>query len=552
MLEGLTPIDWEKFHFLRPEFLWLFAPLFGWLIISVLSIRQEMTWKKVIAPHLRKYVIRKGSGRLKIWMQVMLFISISFGVVAISGPTWKQIEVPGQELETPLVILLELSESMLEKDLQPSRLERAKFKLTDFLKADPQARAALVGFAGTAHTIIPLTRDYNLILSHTDGLSPSVMPLKGSDLAGAMTLADTLTKVTDAPGTILIITDDITEDSFDFIQNYVAESDNKIEILPMLSLGGSEVSNEVQSILSKLESLDQVTLNRLTLDNSDVELLAKRVSSDLIFTEQDDIQNDQWEDMGLLFLIPMAALLLLWFRRGWVLYLLALGILTSCGGSAKMESLWYTPDYQGQRLSKSGDFAEAANRFEDPLRKGVAFYKSGDFDQAISAFRQDTTAQGAYNLGLAFYQNGDFESAELAFGKAIELDPGMEKARANQSQVANLIPGKEEVSMEEAVEAQKSKPKSDNIKNDGMEDMGGGGQEATEEQMNDGRQEEEVATDTRTAKELDEVPDELQLTDDDQGGKVLMRKVDDDPALFLTKKFLFQLKTGQVKPRKND
>jgi Ca-activated chloride channel family protein len=82
---------------------------------------------------------------------------------SLAGPTWKKIELPGQELETPLVILLDLSQSMLSDDLQPNRLERAKFKISDLVGHHPQARAALIGFAGTAHTIVPLTRDYEII-----------------------------------------------------------------------------------------------------------------------------------------------------------------------------------------------------------------------------------------------------------------------------------------------------------------------------------------------------------------------------------------------------
>ncbi len=548
MLENAFPIDWDQFHFIRPVFLWLLVPLSVWLLLSFLSLRQEQDWKKMIAPHLRPFVIHEGSEWTRYLMQGILFIGLACGVLGLSGPTWKQIEVPGQDLETPLVIILELSQSMLEEDLQPSRLERAKFKINDFLKEDPRARAALVGYSGTAHTIMPLTKDYKLILSHIDGLSPSIMPVGGSDFQAALSLADTLTSVTDAPGTVLVLTDDISDEFFDAVKNHLSTSNNQFEILPMFS------SNEegMGSALEKLRSLEGVEVNALTLDNSDVEAVAKRVSQNLIFTEEDERQEDQWQDMGLILVIPMAVMMLFWFRRGWVIYGLLIMITTSCSEVHSFKDLWYSSDYQGQLLSDKSEFESAAEAYEDPMRKGVAFYKAGDYGNAIQAFQEDTTANGAYNLGLAYVQNGDYAAANLAFGKAIELDPEMEQARNAQSEVNQLIPGESEVSPEEAEEAGGKQSGDGNVKNQDMEDLGGGGQEATEEQMNDGRKEEEVATDTRIGKELDEVPEDLQVTSQEQGGKVLMRKVDDDPALFLKKKFAYQIKEGQVKVRKNE
>ena len=73
-------IDWDKFHFLRPEFLWLFVPLAVLLIISLLGGREDIKWKKVIAPHLRPYMIKKGSESLKKWMQVFLVLVLGDNV----------------------------------------------------------------------------------------------------------------------------------------------------------------------------------------------------------------------------------------------------------------------------------------------------------------------------------------------------------------------------------------------------------------------------------------------------------------------------------------
>ncbi len=566
MFENLFPIDWQALHFLRPHFLWMLLPVALILFFSLLAFRQEVRWKRVIAPHLRPYVMQKGSERVKVLMYSLFAFALGMGVVGLAGPTWKKVERPGQVLRTPLVILLDLSQSMMAEDLQPNRLERAKFKIRDLLEAGPRARTALIGFAGTAHTIVPLSSDYDIILNHIDGLSPAVMPFPGSDLEAALQMADTLIASTEAPGHVLIVTDDLADEAQAAIQAFAGVSGSRVYILPVNTPSGSAVparqgsgqqrdasGNPVFSSLDPnaialLSGLEGVTVQALTLDNSDVEAIAQTIRRGLLFTEEPEETQDEWRDAGLLPVIPMALLLLLWFRKGWVLYSLLLVFLASCGNGQRFEDYWFTRDYQGQRLSQKGDFEAAAERYEDPMRRGVAYFKAGDFEEAIQAFSQDTSANGAYNLGLAYFENGNYAAAAMAFGQAAEMDPGLSEARQYQQELGQLIGGEEEIGLEEAQEAG-PEGQAENQQNDSMEDLGGGGQEATQEDMEKERKEETVATDIRKGQELEEVPDDIGAISQPDNSKVLMRKVDDDPSLFLTRKFAFQVKKGNIKPK---
>ena len=80
-------------------------------------------------------------------------------IIGMAGPTWKKKEIPGQKIQAVVLIALDLSKSMMTKDIQPNRIERAKFKINDFLDANPRARAGLIAFAGTAHPVLPFTSD---------------------------------------------------------------------------------------------------------------------------------------------------------------------------------------------------------------------------------------------------------------------------------------------------------------------------------------------------------------------------------------------------------
>lgn len=579
-MKDLFPIIWSDFHFLRPQFLWGLAAVGFILVLGLLSLRENAKWKKHIAPHLRPYVISKGSVRIKVVMQFVQAIALSLAVLGLAGPTWKKVQLPGQILETPMVILLDLSQSMMAEDIQPTRLERAKFKINDLLDANPGARIALVGYAGTAHTIVPLTRDYKIIKNHIETLSPKVMPFRGSDLKKAMELADTLMGITTAPGTVLIFADDFESGDFDFIQNSLsltssdslplalANGKKKIEIMPMNTPSGADVpayngrgylydKGEVvhsalnSVVLSQINGLENATVHQLTLDNSDVELIAKNVSEHLKFTEAPTEKNDEWRDVGLLLAAPSALLILLWFRRGWVVFSLAMMMsLSGCNNPNKVEGfadLWYTRDYQGQKQSDAGHFEEAAQLYEDPLRQGVAYFKEGNFDEAIKAFSTDTTAMGAYNLGLAYAKNGDLAAAQLAFGEAIKLDPENVAAKQNYEQIDHVLQGASEASMKDAEEAAAEKGEAKNERNKSMEDLSGGGQKATKKDMEKKRLEENVTTDIRKAKELDEVPADMEGSGKKNQQKVLLQKLDDDPARFLMKKFEYEVKKKNLK-----
>ena len=566
MTDTALNINWNDFHFLRPVFLWLIIPAVVVLIAGLFGISDETKWKKVIALHLQQYIIKKGSENLKKRMQVLSFIFVVIAILGLAGPTWETIEIPGQTLETPVVILLDLSQSMMAEDVQPNRLERAKFKITDFLNANPRARAALVGFSGTAHTIIPLTSDYEIIKSHLEGLSPQTMPFPGTNQEAAMLLADSITSVTTAPATIILFSDDFDDETFNLLQEFTQQQDSKFEIIPMNTLAGADVpgrndkaiqdnsgklvhSSLNTEVLTKLGSLNNVDVHTLTLDNSDMQLLAKNISTHLEFKEQDEKKEDDWLDRGLWLVIPFALFLLIWFRKGWVIYSLAIFmIFSSCSTDFRFADLWYTKDYQAQKLFDQGKFEEAAELFSDPLHKGVAYFKSGNFEEAIKYFSKDTTAQGAYNLGLAYLQNGDLAAAQLAFGLAVEIDPEMESAINNKNAVTQLMAGTNEASAEEAQEAP-VKQKAQNEQNTSPEDLGGGGQKATEKDMEKERLEETVATDIMKGEELDEVPDNFESGKADESQKVLMRKVDDDPSLFLKRKFAHQVKTKKLQPK---
>ncbi|MCX7546646.1 VWA domain-containing protein [Xanthomarina sp. F1114] len=209
MIEQLKHIDWEKFHFLRPEYMWLAIPLAIILLLGVLVYSEKSSWKKHIAKHLRPYVIQKGTSWKSRMIHLSLFLLFGIAFIGFLGPTWEEVKQPTKKLESQLVIALDLSQSMMATDVSPTRLERAKFKIQDFLEANPRAETALQVFAASTHTVVPFTTDYKIILDHLDGLKPSMMPKRGTGFDNLFTNLDSLFVDNQAEGKILLFTDDL-------------------------------------------------------------------------------------------------------------------------------------------------------------------------------------------------------------------------------------------------------------------------------------------------------------------------------------------------------
>ena len=132
------------FHFLRP--IWLLAlvaaALLAWLIARRGDARSR--WSGTIAPELLEHLMidRQTSLRLRpLHLTVALLV---LGGLAAAGPTWERERAPFVDDKAPLVITIDLSQTMDATDVAPTRLERAKLKVRDLLALRKGARTAIL------------------------------------------------------------------------------------------------------------------------------------------------------------------------------------------------------------------------------------------------------------------------------------------------------------------------------------------------------------------------------------------------------------------------
>ena len=310
-----------EFHFLRPWWLLMLLPVL--LVWLGLRFQESAAWKwrAVIAPHLLEHLVVTPAGRARVRPLHLLTLLMVIGSIALAGPSWRREPPPFAKDTAPLVLALDLSASMLVGDIQPTRLERAKQKAADILAGRSGARTALLAYAGSAHMVLPFTDDPKAIEHYLSSLVPELMPVPGKDAATALALAQQMLAAEETPGTILFLTDGIEEASQPAFREHRQTSRDQLAFLAVATeRGGADEAGIVHRLdRAGLESLAADSggfLTLVTVDDTDVERLERRIASHLTEVQQED-QEGRWRDEGYWLVFPVALLGLAWFRRGW-------------------------------------------------------------------------------------------------------------------------------------------------------------------------------------------------------------------------------------------
>ena len=83
---------------------------------------------------------------------------------------------------------------------------------------------------------------------------------------------------------------------------------------------------------------------------------------------------------------------------------------------------WLTPDQQGDWKMSRGEYAEAANTYESPLRAGAAWYGAKEYQKAAAEFGRSKTAEAHYNRGNSLVLLGKYDDAISQFLDTLEME----------------------------------------------------------------------------------------------------------------------------------
>ncbi len=150
------------------------------------------------------------------WAKWLLVLLAAAGcLLALADPAWGLISKKVQRQGRQVVFLVDLSRSMLAKDLRPNRLERAKAEIAQCLEALQGDRVSLVGFAGTAAVLCPPTLDYAFFQMALNEMSPNALARGGTNLGDALRMVrnEIFNESTGEGRDVILITDGEDHDS---------------------------------------------------------------------------------------------------------------------------------------------------------------------------------------------------------------------------------------------------------------------------------------------------------------------------------------------------
>ena len=458
------------------HFLWT-LPLVAFVLLVRHRRRQRALQRFAEQTLLKRLTPEDHKGKHFLKALLLLF---AFGVliVALAGPRWGSHFQEVSRKGVDIMILVDVSRSMMVEDVEPNRLERATREIIDFLKVVEGDRVGLTAFAGTAFVQCPLTLDYAALEMFLNVLKPGIIPVPGTDLGTAI---ETGISVFDAKAetdkVMLLITDgeDNENRGLDAARK-AADQDIKIFVFGIgdpsggpipagKDRGGFKKDKAGNLVLSKL---DEKTLEAIAMETGGgyARSVAGDLDLDILYfdgikkrTEAQTLKSGKikvYEEHFNLFVLAAFLFLLLegllddkrrtHTERSGSFFILFMTTGLTFWLCSPPASAAESPD----ELYRQGRYEEAEQAYarqdmDHPkdirfrYNRGCAAFQNGKFEEATAAFssvmrrteNRDVRFKAAFNLGNTAFKQGDYASAVMYFKQALVERPSSENARYN-------------------------------------------------------------------------------------------------------------------------
>ncbi len=602
----------SEFHFIRPY--WFIALIPVILLVWMLAKRHLINkhWESVCDPALLPYILVGRTGAKK-YTNITLFGFVSLlMIIALAGPSWERLPEPVFEKESALVIAMDLSYSMYADDIKPSRLERARFKISDLLDLRQEGQTALIVYAGDAFTVTPLTDDIKTIKSQLTALTPQIMPAPGSNTEIAMEkAAELLKQAGNGEGHILLVTDEIDR-QFEKAFSKTNRRGYKVSILGIgteegapVKLGdGGFLKDKAGTIV--VPKLNQGVLRIMAssgggyyetsqLGDGDIERLNRLFNSGLEKTNETESQfeTDRWHEFGpwlILLILPVVAF---GFRRGYLaLFICVLIQVPEEAMAFEWDELWLNKNQQAMRALDSEQAELASGLFNNKEWKAAANYRKGDFATVEELLNEQEDTRSIYNRANAMAKQGRYEDAIAAYEEVLESKPEHEDAIFNRDLIKKELEKQQQQqsdsdqksdeqsdqqqqedsdSKEQQSESEqkKSEPQENSEEKqssqqqqeeqDNSEQQQDGKKQDSEEQQKSEQEKEQQEAKESGDKEQEEqqqaqasTQEEKELDEEQQATEQWLRRIPDDPSGLLRRKFKYQYQQQNRRSSNNE
>jgi Ca-activated chloride channel family protein len=472
-----------------------------------------LRWKKKTAirmgdPELIRQLIKNFSPLrflIKVGLAIVAFILLVLGAANMQKPgAMENVNRKGVDV----MLVLDVSKSMLSRDIKPSRLERAKqllLRLVDKLDND---RVGLILFAGRPYLQMPLTTDHGAARMYIQDASPDVVPTQGTVIGDALTMANNAFNSKERKyKSIVLISDGEDHDPEALkVAKTLAQNGVMINTIGIGSPDGSPIvdpaTNELKkdeqgnTVISKLNEAELQQLSNATngqylrLDNLDDALITmtqqldsaeKKAMSDAEFIDYKSYF--QWF-LGIAFLLLVIELF--WPERRSARsekrapggYGVSLFFITLLCTGATLTTHAQDPDAlirSGNRAYKKKQVDASLKQYQEAVKKapdnptanynlGNSQFRKNNYGEAAKSYDASVThssgnkavqEKGLYNKGVAMVKQQKLQESIDAWKNALKLDASDEDARENLEKALRELKNQQQQQQKDKKDQQK-------------------------------------------------------------------------------------------------
>jgi Ca-activated chloride channel homolog len=254
-------------------------------------------------------------------------------VLALMRPQWGLVEEEQRTSGMEIIVALDLSRSMLADDVAPSRLAAAKAAVTKMMQAMPEDHIGIVGFAGTAFLLCPVTSDHEMVARILDEVGTRTLPKGGTALAAALAEASRAFRHSKGAGKVLVLLTDGEDQAGDVTPALHELQNSGVTIIGSLvgtALGavmpigeGAFVKDKSGAVVKSVADLDSI--RRLDASASPLSASASEVAKRISEVRRgagESVRKERRRKLRDRYEIPLSAALILWLpglifsRRG--------------------------------------------------------------------------------------------------------------------------------------------------------------------------------------------------------------------------------------------
>ena len=477
MADWLICID-NMPRFQHTEYLWLLAlaPALAGLFAYAIY-RKKKAAKQLGDPVLVQLLSRNYNPRAYLAKFILIAVAIGLFVVTIANLRSPVGSEKVSRSGIDVMIALDVSKSMLARDIKPTRLDRARQVLSRLVDRLTNDRVGIVVFAGKAYLQMPLTADHAAAKMYLSAASTESVPTQGTVIGSALKMCYSSFNTQEKKYKAIVLVSD-GEDHDEEAVRLAKQMSQEGVVIYTVGIGSpqgvtllDETTNQPKTdaqgnpVISRLneEELRQIAQEAngqyILFQNTDavVDVITKQLAG----MDQRNVSDDSLINYKSWFQYFLLATLLLLLAESFIsenrrlkrvamkplvtILFIFLGLQAGAQTNNEQENI-----KQGNDLYKKGDYDKASEKYKAVADKnpenatasfnnGNALYRSGKKEEALDAYDNSlknlkTPAEKSnayYNKGVVLQNDKKLEACIDAYKQSLKLDPTNEDARQN-------------------------------------------------------------------------------------------------------------------------